>query len=278
MNKSVGLFGTCRVSSLGDDLDFVCSTKSRLTGGGGGLGSIFKAGSYYLECHPFNYTTKLSDCVDSLRYLRGGFLDGRVSANYDYDFFRLFCRGFHDDCFFNREIAEPGSFKGYDFIVFEICSLRKILITTSRFGEHLKGSLLPWNINVEPCHQKFSAGLDDFQIVEPSLSEIESSFDALAYLAGCPIMIIGPYLLPYEPTGRSLHGENDYIPIDKINSNRLKVANTLKSLCIARGVEYFDMTDHLSSNPSLLRNQYHFSLAGEKIMLDAIRLGINKSA
>lgn len=274
--KLVALFGTCRVSSFANSMQLVKATKSRLTGGGGGLASIYSYNNVVYECHPFNYTTKLYDCIDALKYLQGSLYDGNVSANSDYNFFRLYCRGYHDDCFYRGELAEPGSIKSYDCMVFEICSLRQIVIKSRKFGPTFFGGYLPWNISIEQCHQKFDPQPDDFMIVDPSLDEIERHFELLLALAKCPVFIIGPYMLPYAPTGRALHGENDLIPIDKINSSRYNIASVLRDLCQKYEVRYFDMTNSLRANPSLLRNQYHFSLEGESLFCESIKCHVDE--
>ena len=266
----VALLGTCRMSSLGKRVKLEETTKSSLTGGGGGLGNVYSLGSTIFVCHPFNYTTKLQDAVDSLEYLNGTLDIGGKSANESRSMFNLYCRGYGDECFEKREMTEPGEGLDYDMYVIEVCSLRRIVIKTRRFGEEFYGKNLPWNIEIENCHQKISSAPEDFDVTDMSAIQVADAIERIRVLTRNRVAFIGPYLLPYIPSGRSKHGEDDGIPVEKINKRRSSVASLLKGGCEKNGVGYMDMTEDLRKCPELLRNQYHFSQEGEEVMLDKI--------
>jgi len=266
----VGLFGTCRVAALkGEKLHVVKKTKSETTAVPVGL--IYEDSHAIYESQPFNYTTKLKDVLDSVKYLKGSFLNGSVSANHDPTFFSLFCRAYGKSCFENKECSEPGSWKNYDWIVAEVNSLRQLIITTNRFGELFRGINLPWNATLESQHQLIDIKLEDVEIVEPTPALVDEMIGELISLIQCPLLIIGPYLLPDMPKERTLWGDEDTIPVDKINARRLKVQSILKDSCHNGLFSYFDMTEAIALNPAMLRDQYHFSELGQEFLYRNIR-------
>ncbi|MEP1554870.1 MAG: hypothetical protein ABJJ44_06015 [Paraglaciecola sp.] len=269
--KSVGLFGTCRVSCLnGEGLSLLRKTKSNTTASKVGL--IYQDDLAVYEGQPFNYTTKLQDAIDAIKYLKGSLFDGTISsANYDKTFFSLFCRGYSPVCFDRKECSEPKSWKGYDLIVVEVNSLRKILIKTERFGKKYLGANLPWNVFLEKQHQILEWSSDDFEIIEPTQSSVDNMLAELLTLIDSPLLIVGPYLLPETPSSRKLFGEDDHIPVYKINERRGMVRNFLLNSSSRNLFSYFDMTEHIKRSPALLKNQYHFSEIGERILYERIK-------
>lgn len=211
------------------------------------------------------------DIVDAVKYLKGIFLDGKISANRDRTFFSLFCRGYSQNCFENRECSEPGSWKDYDFIVAEVNSLRQVVIKTDRFGKIFRGMNLPWNIFLEQQHQLIDLMLEDFEIVEPSQEIVDNTINELLGLISCPLLIIGPYLLPHDPVMSSLFGEDDNVTVDKINARRNDVRSLLKNSRHKNLFSYFDMSENIANFPQLLLNQYHFTDQGQKIIYDKIK-------
>jgi hypothetical protein len=263
--KKVGLFGTCRVSSLtGDGLRLIRRTKHKTTAVP--VAVTYQDAHAVYECQPFNYTTKLQDVIDAIRYLQGDLLEGSVSANDDETFYSLFCRGFDKACFERRECREPGSWSSFDLVVAEVSSLRQVIIRTDRFGNRFKGLNLPWNILLEEPHRLMDLHPEDFEIIEPTQPAVDAMLKELVDITGCPLLIIGPYLLPEPPRTRTLYGEDDDIPIDKINSRRREVASLLTNSRHRSLFSYFDMTDHLAAEPGLLSNQYHFDDRGNGII------------
>lgn len=271
--RKVGLFGTCRISSLvGPGLQTLRTTKSQTTAAS--IGAVFQDAYATYESQPFNYTTKLQDVIDSVRYLKGDLLGGKVSANKDHTFFSLFCRGYSQLSFEKAECREPGSWQQYDLVVAEVNTLRQLVIQTDRFGEVFRGLNLPWNVLLEPVHRLIDVQLSDVEIIEPSQTLADNMLGELLSLIECPLLVVGPYLLPKEPNSRSLYGEDDLVPVEKINLRRNETRLMLKNSCHRDSFTYFDMTDRIADTSEILLNQYHFSDLGKRIVYEAIQAEI----
>ena len=227
----------------------------------------------HIHCQPINYTTKLSDARDTLKYLQGNIYE-KKDPNYDLTFFNIFFRGIHKKAFDEKLVIKPGEIiastdknNDYDLYVIEVCSLREILFQTTKYGHDYINKNLPWNINLGAEHNTFNFSVDEFKILHNDPNRVGKDINEICSLVkNKPILIIGPYTLSVDTNTRTPWGEIDLPDNAYVNKYRREVQLLInEKINDVQNIEYFDMSEEIRKN-DLLLNQYHFNDRGRRIL------------
>ncbi len=226
-----------------------------------------------IYCQPINYTTKLSDARDTLKYLQGKLYKNK-DPNRNLTFFNIFFRGIHKLAYDENDVKKPGeiidpadSDNDYDLYVIEVCALREILFKTTKYGRVYLNKNLPWNIELGEEHNTFNFQKDEFRIIHNDPGRVRKDIEEICGLVNNkPILIIGPYTLPSDTNIRTAWGEIDLPDNAYVNKYRSEVQVLInEQIKDVQNIEYFDMSEEIRSN-NLLVDQYHFNDRGRHIL------------
>lgn len=251
------IFSTCRLTNLKHpDIVFRSRIKNQhnlcFT-----TNNIFPT-NYNIITQPVNYTTKLTDVLDSIKYLYGlKYKD--ANPDKDNEFKKMF---------FTFEKCIPYKPNQYPLApleiikknkpgkcIIEIWSLDEYIFKSGQF----KHNNLPFKIN--SCHRSYDKNL--FYINKLNFKNSHKKIKEIKKILNCPILIVGPYLSLTAPY--------------KVNKKRIRTQNILKKICEKENLSYFDMTEEINKNNSILiqnpgreSHETHFTDEGYKILSNVI--------
>ena len=210
---------------------------------------------------PVNYTTKLSDILDSILYMLGLYrLESEVDIReiYKTDEFKEMFFIIHD---FIEPVHHPlHDIQGntpiiYDKCVFEIFSLDEHIFKSGQFiGKNLPYKVVSSSRRYRPellCTRTLNK------------EEAHEKIKRISELVNCPILIVGPYLSLTKP--------------QFVNCKREQTQEILKEICEIEDIRYFDMTDSIVEDNAILvsaegreSHETHFTEKGNAILSNVI--------
>lgn len=259
-NKNYYIFSTCRIAYLDHpEIKHIKLLKKLHS-------NHYKLNDNNIFTQPVNYTVKLRDVLDSILYLKGQY-DLSFLTNTNNKIINDILHQFNK-MFFTFSAAETIPPKTYplkqitsnkeiifDKCVLEIWNLKEYIFNSGPFIN----KNLPFKI--QSVHRSYNKNL--FNIKEYNTQETHEIIKYIKNLIKCPILIVGPYLSKTRPK--------------EVNDERKKTQDILKSICNIENIQYFDMTDEIRKNQSIIisnigkeSDETHWSDEGKKIISKVI--------
>lgn len=251
--KDVFLFGTCRICYLDHkNINLIKVLREHHS-------RYYTIGDdIHIYTQPVNYTTKLSDALDSILYMKGK-LYADLNAYTNRELQGIFFRGHKT----NGNVINPAThpyINNRDIIftkvVIEVFSIKQYIINTKKYGESFYLKNLPWKLTTgheQPNDILFDK--DDFICKTMSKGECFEVLDRINKEVGCEILIIGPYVSALVP--------------EHVNIERVKTQEILKEYCSLHGNTYFDLSEAIQKD-TIEIDQTHFNSHGNKLLTDVI--------
>lgn len=249
------IFGTCRVSyPLHKNIKFVKKIREYHS-------NHYKINSNIdIYTQPVNYTTNLTDILDSIYYMKGKLYNNLNPMNHEM-LQSIFFRGHKQpQTNFIKPNTHPSldSTKKINFskIIIEVFSIKKNIINTSKYGEEFYLKNLPWKINTDYQHNDIIFNENDFIIQKLTKDECFNILNEIKKEVKCDIMIIGPYISKKVP--------------DFVNEIRTNTQNILKDFCLLNNWTYFDLSEAIQYYNNIEIDATHFNEKGKEILSDEI--------
>jgi len=187
---------------------------------------------------PVNYTTKLIDVLDSLKYMTGR-LYRDLNPDTDSALRSIFFRGHTLHNFIMPNTYSSGKFGK---VILECFSIKQYIINTEKFGSAYLLQNLPWKIKTGYEHD---IQFEDSDIIKHKMSREEcfKTLDEIKQIVQCPMLIIGPYYSKLVP--------------EHVNAERLETQTILKEYCEDNNTEYFDLSTAIKDNKVIERDEFH---------------------
>jgi len=247
MSKDIYIYGTCRVCyPEHDNIKFVRELRKHHS-------------RYYITdddidiyTEPVNYTTKLTDVLDSIYYMKGKLYNNLDPKN-NTSLQSIFFRG-HE-----KEFISPSTHPNKDKstiqfrkVIIEIFSIKQYIINTYKYGNDFYLQNLPWKIHTGYEHNGIIFDKNDFIIKHLTKDECFDILDKIAKEVECDIMIIGPYISKKVP--------------DYVNNERIYTQNILKEYCnLNKSCYYFDISSKIDKYDIEI-DEAHFNRHGIQIL------------
>lgn len=206
---------------------------------------------------PVNYTTKLTDVLDSIYYMKNKLYKNLDPFN-NKSLQSIFFRG-HKTI---NDVIKPNTHPynndykiKFNKIIIEVFSIKQYIINTKKFGDDFYLKNLPWKINTGYEHNNIRFNKNDFIIKELNKKECFEILDKIKKEVNCSIMIIGPYISKRVP--------------DFVNNERKNTQNILKEYCYKNNLTYFDLSESIEKY-NIERDNTHFNELGNNILSNEI--------
>lgn len=228
----VFIFGTCRVCYINyKDIRYVKSEREYHS-------RYYKYNNINIFTQPVNYTTKLIDILDSLKYMTGRLYQD-LNPNTDAGLRSIFFRGHTKNNFVLPNTHPCGKFGK---VILECFSIKQYILNTDKYGSAYLMKNLPWKITTGYEHDIL---FDESDIIKHKMTREEcfKTLDEIKQIVQCPMLIIGPYYSKLVP--------------EHVNAERLETQTILKEYCEANNTEYFDLSTAIKENKVIERDEFH---------------------
>jgi len=234
--KKIGVFGTCRIDDFSFD-DFIKKTTA--------YPYIFKNSNCTINVRPLGYTTTSSDVLQNLRLI------------HDKTYMKI------KDKFVLHNVFHKHGGKsfipdiGYDCVILEICSIKKIIHRNSEL-------IFPYEI------ERVCADSSEYSYESEEFSETVDNIIAIQKLLNCKIILIPPI---YTFDGSPEIGCHENISISsKVIQYRMDILDRLRSASDGNDIILFDWNVNIKKHgvATMLTDQFHFSEWGKKYNLKQI--------
>lgn len=241
MSKNkIGVFGTCRI----DDYNFDDFKKQNTN-----YPYVYENKKTIINVRPLGYTTTTSDILQGLTLIK----------NKQY-------LNISDKFIFNNIFLKHGgksliSDISYNYLVLEICSLKKIIHKPTNY-------IFPYEI--EGTYNKH-----DFFTLREEEHETINNIKKIRDLIKCKIILLPPII---EFNCKVIKGEHEDVTCDKVLDYRNEILNRLKKVSsIEKNIYLIDWNDIIikEGKTKMLLDQFHFSDYGKKCISKTIFNKIN---
>lgn len=233
MNKKIGVFGTCRIDNYNIH-DFKQIRKE--------YPYTYKNKLYDIYIRPLGYTTTSSDILQNLQLI--------VNNKYKIE----------DKFLYRNVLLKHGGKiiipeKKYDYLVLEICSIKKIIHIKSNF-------IIPYEI--EGKHNK-----NHFKIETESFEETVNNIIKIRDLMKCKIILLPPIT---TFNGKTIKGVHENIIPNKVMNYRNDIINRLKKASNNDNIDFINWNNIIKNQGinKMLKDQFHFTDYGKKYISNFI--------
>jgi len=248
--RDVYIFGTCRIKPTHKNIKFIKINRKHHS-------NYYKTDNgINIYTQPVNYTTKLSDILDSIYYMNNK-LYNNLNPKTNKMLQNIFFRG-HTQPPIN--FINPNTHPSLDItkkikyykIIIEVFSIKTNIINTRKYGEEFYLKQLPWKIDsggYEHNDMKFNE--KNFIVKKLTKNECFDILNKIKKEVNCDIMIIGPYVSKMVP--------------EFVNNIRIETQNILKEFCSTHKWTYFDLSETIRKY-NIEKDATHFNEIGKEIL------------
>lgn len=233
--KKIGVFGTCRIDNFNFD-DFIQLSNV--------YPYIYKNSNFIINVRPLGYTTSTSDVLQNLLFIKNKqYLD----INNDFILKNILYK--HGGKSYIKDLD-------YDYLILEICSIKKIIHNDSKF-------IFPYEIEgTDPNKSTYTTINEEFDETVNNIIKIQK-------LLNCKIILIPPI---YIYNGNTIQGIHESCIHNKVINYRLDILNRLKKAINNDNIILYDWNNNIKKNgiDKMLIDQFHFSEFGKKYNLKCI--------
>ena len=231
--KKIGIFGTCRIDNY-EILDFKKNNNT--------YPFIFSNGNYSIFIRPLGYTTTTSDIFQNLNLIKNNI---HKEIKDEFIIKNVFKK--HGGKTFITDID-------YDYLVLEICSLKKIIHLETNY-------IFPYEIEEDKFDNK------KYKIETESFDETVQNIIKIRELINCPIILLPPIIKFEGNVIKGIHENND-----KVMEYRNEIINRLKKASDNENIFLFDWNKIIDEKgiKYMLLDQFHFTIHGKKIISEQI--------
>lgn len=239
MKTKVGIFGTCRIDNYNFD-DFIKKTKY--------YPYVYENNNFIINIRPLGYTTTTSDVLQNLSLIKN---KKYLNIQDNFTFNNIFLK--HGGKSFIPET-------NYDFLVLEICSLKKII---NKFTNYI----FPYEI--EGKYNK-----DDFFTLKESKNETINNIIKIKELLNCKIILLPPII---EFNSKIIKGQHENTTYDKVLTYRKNILDMLKIASNEKNIYLIDWNEIIKKEGinKMLIDQFHFTEYGKQTISKSIINKIN---
>lgn len=224
----IGVFGTCRIDDY-NIYDFVKITKD--------YPYVYKNTKYTVNVRPLSYSTTTSDILQNLTLIKN---KKYLEITDKFIFNNIFLK--HGGKSYIPDID-------YDYLVLEICSLKKIIHKATDY-------IIPYEI--EGTYNKC-----DFLTFKEDESETINNIKKIRDLINCKIILLPPII---EFDCNVIKGVHEDVPLEKVLSYRKEILNRLKKVSVEENIYLIDWNEIIIKEgiKQMLTDQFHFTDYGKK--------------
>ena len=245
MNMKVGVFGTCRIDDY-NVYDFVKTSKY--------YPYVYKNKELFVNVRPLGYTTTSSDILQNLTLVKNKkYLE--ITDNFVFN--NIFLK--HGGKSYIPDI-------NYDYLVLEICSLKKIIHKPTNY-------IFPYEIEGKNS-QRYNKS--DFFTLRENETETINNIKKIRDLIKCKIILLPPII---EFNCKVIKGEHEDVEYNKVLNYRKEILNRLKKVSVEENIYLLDWNEIIIKEGigKMLIDQFHFTDYGKKhISKTIIKIITNK--
>lgn len=231
--KKIGVFGTCRIDDYNIE-DFKQIRKK--------YPYTYTNKHFHILVRPLGYTTTSSDVLQNIRLI-----NEQQKITDPFLFKNIFLKH-------GGEIVLDETC--YDYIVVEICSIKKIIHIGTNY-------IIPYEI--EGKHNK-----TDFRIETEDFEETVGNIKKIRSLLGCNIILLPPII---EFSGKAVLGVHENIVPEKVLGYRKDIINRLQTAARDEdGIFFYNWNDSILEQgvDIMIKDQFHFTEYGKKYISNKI--------
>ena len=236
----IGVFGTCRIDDY-NIYDFVKITNH--------YPYVYKNKDCVVNVRPIGYTTTSSDILQNLTLIKS---KEYLKITNKFIFNNIFLK--HGGKTYIPDIH-------YDYLVLEICSLKKIIHRPSNY-------IIPYEI--EGSHNK-----SDFFVLKEDENETINNIKKIRDLINCKIILLPP-IIKFDC--KVIKGVHEDVSLVNVLNYRKDILNRLKKASDEENIYLFDWNEIIIKEgiKKMLLDQFHFTEYGKKYISKIIIDKINE--
>lgn len=239
----VGVFGTCRIDNY-NVYDFVKTSNN--------YPYVYKNKELVVNVRPLGYTTTSSDILQNLTLIKNKkYLE--ITDNFVFN--NIFLK--HGGKSYIPDID-------YDYLVLEICSLKKIIHKPTNY-------IFPYEIEGKSSQ---SYNKSDFLTLREDETETINNIKKIRDLIKCKIILLPPII---EFNCKVIKGEHEDVEYNKVLNYRKDILNRLKKVSAEENIYLIDWNEIIIKEgiTKMLIDQFHFTDYGKKYISETIIKRIN---
>lgn len=220
----IGVFGTCRIDNF--LLEGFQQTRSTYP-------YVFTSSEHTIHIRPLGYTTTTSDVLQNLRLIRDGTYTTLQSPFLLKNILKK-----HGGTTFFTDID-------YDYLVLEICSLKKIIHDKS-------GYIFPYEVEGQcPLNSTYTYERETFDETVENIRSIQK-------LMNCPILLYPPI---YRFSGAPVLGQHEDTPLSNVMEYRMEIIKRMKTACNGTTIQLVDWNHGIEmfGISKMVKDQFHFT-------------------
>lgn len=232
----IGVFGTCRIDDY-NILDFKKITSI--------YPFIYTNKHTIINVRPLGYTTTTSDILQNLSLIKNGKYKEIIKDKFIFK-----------NIFLKHGGQTIISTIDYQYLVLEICSIKKIIHKKTNY-------IFPYEI--EGC--KYNEV--DFLTATEDCNETVSNILKIRDLINCKVILLPPII---EFDGKCIKGLHENTLPDKVIEYRTEILNRLKIASKEKDIVLFDWNEiiNVKGKDKMLLDQFHFTDFGKKYISEQI--------